>query len=323
MLYTPSHAELAQHPKTRKLARMLGVSIPTALGHLHLLWHFVLKYAPDGDITRFDDADIAEGCMWESDAQTLCVALHDAGFVDASHGDEPWQIRIHDWHEHGGKVIRQKEGNADRQQQWRDRQKNVTKASPNRPVTVTSPLYNALEENRLEETRQEETVPPSSPPRPMRPDPSPPSGGVKVRAVPKPSTLNAKELRAFEGWYHRYPNKQHRPEAERAWKKLDPDGPTYERIVVDTEMRQQGRKWAEGYIEHPATYLRNRVWEDDIEPIRTGPARASPNGLQSNEQAKFTRSIAALQGVGGHRGPADIPEEHGETGRRALGGSHP
>jgi hypothetical protein len=54
MLYTPSHAELAQHPKTRKLARLLGVSIPTALGHLHLLWHFALKYAQDGDLTRFE-----------------------------------------------------------------------------------------------------------------------------------------------------------------------------------------------------------------------------------------------------------------------------
>lgn len=323
MLYTPSHAELAQHPKTRKLARLLGVSIPTALGHLHLLWHFALKYAQDGDLTRFDDADIAEGCLWEGDPQTLCAALHGAGFVDTSANDEPLGIWLHDWQDYGGKAIKQKESNADRQQRWRDRQKGVTKQSPNARVTVTSPLYNALEENRGDKKRVEENIPPSHPPTPMRPNPSPPDGGGKVRAIPKSSTLNDAEKRAFDRWYSGYPNKQHRPEAERAWKKLNPDAPTVVAMCQDVIARRHGRKWAEGYIEHPATYLNNRVWEDDIEPVRAVPARASPNGQESNEQAKFTRSIAALQGVGGHRGPADIPEEHGEIGRRALGRSYP
>jgi hypothetical protein len=50
-------------------------------------------------------------------------------------------------------------------------------------------------------------------------------------------------------------------------------------------------------------------------------ARAAPtpfNGRISNEQAKFSRSIAALQGVGGYRGPADLPDEHGPDDRRLL-----
>lgn len=162
-------------------------------------------------------------------------------------------------------------------------------------------------------------TPPSSPPTPLRPDPSPPAGGVKVRAAPKPKILRADQEPGFERWYATYPNRQHRPDAERAWRKLDPDGDLFERLLADIPARLAGRKWAEGYIEHPATYLNKRTWEDDIEPVRAVPARASPNGQQSNEQAKFTRSIAALQGVGGHRGPADLPEEYGETGGGVLG----
>jgi len=165
MLYTPSHAELAQHPKTRKLARLLGVSIPTALGHLHLLWHFALNYAPDGNLARFDNDELADGCMWEGDSDLLVRSLWAAGWTEVPEA-EGGPI-LHQWEEYGGKVLKQKESNAERQQQYRERQKTSprpsrntrvtpTKNAPNAPVTVTSPSHNALEENRLEEKREEE-----------------------------------------------------------------------------------------------------------------------------------------------------------------------
>lgn len=115
MLYTPSHAELAQHPKVKRLARKLGVSIPTALGHLHLLWHFALKYAQDGDLARFDPDDLAEGCLWEGDAATLIDALAAAGWLDRAER----ALNVHDWHEHGGKYVQRKEANAARMRDQR------------------------------------------------------------------------------------------------------------------------------------------------------------------------------------------------------------
>jgi hypothetical protein len=96
-----------------------------------------------------------------------------------------------------------------------------------------------------------------------------------VRPAPKPKALRPEQQARFRRWYAGYPNKQHRPEAERAWAKLDPDDALTDALTADVEARQEGRKWAEGFIEHPATYLNNRVWEDDIEalrPIRAGPA---------------------------------------------------
>ena len=38
-----------------KLARRLGVSLPAAIGHLHLLWWWAMDYAQDGDLTRWQD----------------------------------------------------------------------------------------------------------------------------------------------------------------------------------------------------------------------------------------------------------------------------
>jgi hypothetical protein len=48
MPWIESHTNLARHPKTRRLCRLLDVSVPAAIGHLHLFWHWVLEFAPSG-----------------------------------------------------------------------------------------------------------------------------------------------------------------------------------------------------------------------------------------------------------------------------------
>jgi hypothetical protein len=120
-----------------------------------------------------------------------------------------------------------------------------------------------------------------------------------VRPAPKPSTLDADQKRAFEEWYGRYPNKQHRPEAERAWRKLNPDTELLHVLIGDIETRRRGRKWSEGYVEHPATYLNNRVWEDDIEPVRVAPVRAThTNGTGFSSDDAFSKNMQRLRAVG-------------------------
>src|SRR5687767_5633894 len=53
MAWIESHQEIARHPKTRKLARLLGGSVPTAIGHLHLLWWWAVDYAEDGWLGKY------------------------------------------------------------------------------------------------------------------------------------------------------------------------------------------------------------------------------------------------------------------------------
>lgn len=269
MLYTPSHAELGQHPKTRKLARRLGVSIPTAIGHLHLLWHFALKYAQDGDLSRFDNDEIADGCMWEGDPSDLYEAFCAAGWIE--------DATIHDWHEYGGKAIKQKEGNAERQQRWRDRHKTVSKPSPNNPVTVTSPLYNALEEKRIDQKIEEETIDPPNPPK---------GGGRAKRAAPKtplPADFTVTD-------------------AMRAW--ADEKAPGVD-IDVETErFLDRNRREGSTYADWPAAW---RFWMTS----------EYPKAMKGNVHAIATRrpgNSRQAAGYGHRRLALGAPGSHGPGG---------
>ncbi len=53
MAWIESHQALGQHPKTIRLAAILGrAQMPTVVGHLHYLWWWAFDYARDGRIGR-------------------------------------------------------------------------------------------------------------------------------------------------------------------------------------------------------------------------------------------------------------------------------
>ncbi|MCL6594044.1 MAG: HNH endonuclease, partial [Alicyclobacillus sp.] len=112
MAWIESHTELSEHPKTRRLARLLGESIPAAIGRLHLLWWWATKYAIDGDLSRYEPEDIADALMWDGDPHKLVSALIQAGFID-----EP--MYIHDWDDYAGRLLEQRQLQADRKKRSR------------------------------------------------------------------------------------------------------------------------------------------------------------------------------------------------------------
>jgi uncharacterized low-complexity protein len=85
------------HPKTLDFAARLGVSRPTAIGHLELLWAFVGKLAPQGNVGKFADGAIARASEWQGDPLEFIHALVGAGFIDV---DAEQRLLIHDWHQH-------------------------------------------------------------------------------------------------------------------------------------------------------------------------------------------------------------------------------
>ena len=107
MAYIEAHGELREHPKTKRLKRLLGCSLVAAIGHLNCLWWWVMDYAPKGDLTHFDAADIADGAEWEGDPEAFVQALIDcgvgggAGFLEECGG----RLVIHDWYQYGGKLV--------------------------------------------------------------------------------------------------------------------------------------------------------------------------------------------------------------------------
>lgn len=110
MVWIPLHADLAAHPKTRKLARRLSLDVPAVIGHLTLLWTWAMSYAPDGELTKHDAEDVALGAHWEGEPDAFQRALIDAGFLDA----EDDRVRLHDWQEYGGKLLEKRRADAER-----------------------------------------------------------------------------------------------------------------------------------------------------------------------------------------------------------------
>jgi hypothetical protein len=115
MAWIESHQELRNHPKTKRLARQLGISIAAAIGHLHLFWWWAMDYADNGDLSNFNPEDLADAAGWDGDAQAFVEAMitcgpgETFGFIDKVDG----KLHIHDWEEYIGKVINRRKKNAE------------------------------------------------------------------------------------------------------------------------------------------------------------------------------------------------------------------
>ena len=117
MAWIESHEEITEHPKTKRAARTLGISLPQMVGHMHFLWFWCLKFAQDGNLSQYDTQDIADAAAWEGDSQVFVRALVEcgpgssSGFLDE---DEHGGLFVHDWMDYAGRLIDKRKENAER-----------------------------------------------------------------------------------------------------------------------------------------------------------------------------------------------------------------
>lgn len=149
MAWIESHQELRNHPKSKRLARLLDVSRYEAVGILQWLWWWALDYAPDGDISRFTDDDVEDGIDWTGAPGALMAALREAGFID--------EHFIHDWDEYAGRLVAQREANRERKRVARA--KDVTSAGRPRDGQGTGRAVTALPTQPTQPTEQNTTQP--------------------------------------------------------------------------------------------------------------------------------------------------------------------
>jgi hypothetical protein len=113
MAWIKSDQSLANHPKLILLARELGITKVKALGHLHLLWYWVLEYADDGELKYLDL--LPDACEWEDDPQKFIEALIKYEFIDQL-GEK---YVIHDWLDYSGAFYEKKLYNRIKKQESR------------------------------------------------------------------------------------------------------------------------------------------------------------------------------------------------------------
>jgi hypothetical protein len=163
MAFIESHQQVLRHPKTKRLRRLLDISLPTVVGHLHMLWWWALDFAEDGDLSEFDDETIAEECGWEGDAEGFVRALTASGFLDDDRA-------IHNWDRYTGRLRKTRDDNRKRQQRWRQNNTPVTHEDRDETpsialVTRDTPLDNpATQPNRTQQNPTGPESPPVVPP---------------------------------------------------------------------------------------------------------------------------------------------------------------
>lgn len=299
MAWIESHQTLGQHPKTRRLARYLGVSLPAAVGHLHYLWWWALDYAQDGDLSRYEPEDIADAALWDDDAKTFVEALIKSGFLDQV--DD--KLIIHDWDDYAGRLIDKRKANAERARKWREKKSNER-------ITNAYETHNECAKN--DATVPNQTVPNRTKPNSTKPedinlitcasldadarindisiavnnngraagqDPGEEKSGEQQATTPlddnkpRPPFTSKKQERLFDLFWQQYPKKRSKGQAEKAWAKLRPNDELFESIMAGLERAKASYEWQkEGgqYIPYPATWLNAKGWEDEYKPASGG-----------------------------------------------------
>ena len=152
MSWLQSHQTLARHPKTLRAAKLLNVSIPAVIGHLHLLWWWCLDYAEDGDLGGLDNSEIAQAALWPGEPQAFVEALLNAGasskagFLEHSSNGH---LVVHDWDEYAGILIDRRKRNA---QYKRD----VRRMSAGHPRDVSKMSGAIVKESKVKESKVKE-----------------------------------------------------------------------------------------------------------------------------------------------------------------------
>jgi|SRR5215471_2708287 len=113
MAWIESHQALGRHPKTIRLAGLLKVRVPEAVGLLQFLWWWALDYAADGRIAMVDQYVVARACMWHGSPSQFWQALLEVGFVEAA-AEQPETWKIHDWMDYAGRLVERRKADAER-----------------------------------------------------------------------------------------------------------------------------------------------------------------------------------------------------------------
>jgi len=253
------YASAFTHPKTRRVAKRLGVSPAAVVGHMAALWSFTAEFAPDGDLSRFDDEEVELGAGWDGDDGAFVDAAKVSGYLD----DEDGVLSVHDWSDYGGKLVAMRA--ADR------KRKAASRKSEGCPADVQRTASRARAGQREEREEREEKE---------EKEHMPADAGV------------------FDSFYDVYPRKIARQKALRAWRARLKDGhsaadmTTAARVYADHCRRNHTEP---RFIQHPATFIGVDVpyveWLHGV-PISE---QASGNGGRSGRQ--LDTSLGVLKEV--------------------------
>lgn len=100
-----------EHPKMKRLAKLMAIPLSHAVGLVEKLFHSTAKHAIHGDIGKYDDDTISDCCGWEGEATRFVNALVESRWLDKC---EVNRFIVHDWHEHCDDAVKKAVSRSDK-----------------------------------------------------------------------------------------------------------------------------------------------------------------------------------------------------------------
>lgn len=122
------HANLGQKPIAHRCASALAVSVPTATGHLVLVWGAVSQFCENGSLASVTDQQIEAWAQWKGKRGKF------AKFIREHHLDENGRCR--EWDDYAGALEDRRAKDRARQAEYRKKRHG--------DITATSPLANGV-----------------------------------------------------------------------------------------------------------------------------------------------------------------------------------
>lgn len=101
MAWIESHQNLEEHPKILLLCQRAGWTLDEGIGKLHRLWWWVLKYAEDGDLSKYEPSQFLVRLNSKLTPEKLYETLIETNFIEKNG-------LIHDWLDYAGRYLHSK-----------------------------------------------------------------------------------------------------------------------------------------------------------------------------------------------------------------------
>lgn len=109
-MYSIIDTAFPDHRKVRWLERLLSEQKATVVGRLVMLWGWALSNAEDGFVAEQDAWLLEDAAGWAGDTGVLIDALVKVRFLEPS----TTGYILHDWSNHGGRVIKARDNARER-----------------------------------------------------------------------------------------------------------------------------------------------------------------------------------------------------------------
>src|SRR4051794_32000122 len=93
-----------EHPKTKRLMALLSLPLYSAVGLLELLFHFTARYAPEGNVGKWSNDQIALAAGYDGDSDLLVDALIQPKYLDRCDSADV-RLVVPNWSEHADDAV--------------------------------------------------------------------------------------------------------------------------------------------------------------------------------------------------------------------------